>query len=296
LGRGSWIAAPLKMPPPGDQVYSAFGFQFELTGSATPLVDELRWLLANMTAQNPSDQSSLIAVDERRGGRFQLMIDDEPRFETGNAGVMANQVVWEITRRAVATRPDSLVLHAGAVIFDDALVVVSGRSGAGKSTLVAALVEAGGAYVTDEALMLDGHGHIVEALPRPLQLDGRSRELLRVPHRGGRPTQVDGSYYLPVADDRVHRSTFPATPLVVFLDGHGEAYRVDFVPKSRAVARLIGEAFDSGRCTQAGLESAAALVELGSFASITGGNPSIRVAMLRDILNGNMTVAPLRPR
>jgi hypothetical protein len=62
-----------------------------------------------------------------------------------------------------------LFLHAGVVGWHERAIVIPGRSMSGKSRLVAALLEAGGTYYSDEYAVLDGRGR-VHAYPRALSL------------------------------------------------------------------------------------------------------------------------------
>ena len=80
---------------------------------------------------------------------------------------------------------ESILLHAGAVEFDGRVVVVTGESGRGKSTLTAALVLAGGAYLTDELVIIDPQDLSVRPYPKPLDLGPTSLELLGLPAEDG---------------------------------------------------------------------------------------------------------------
>jgi hypothetical protein len=64
-------------------------------------------------------------------------------------------------------------LHAGVVGWRDRAIVIPGASMSGKSSLVAALLEAGATYYSDEYAVLDARGR-VHAYPRAVGLrDGR---------------------------------------------------------------------------------------------------------------------------
>jgi hypothetical protein len=64
---------------------------------------------------------------------------------------------------------DCVFVHAGVVAWRDQAVILPGRSMAGKSTLVAALLEAGATYYSDEFAVLDADG-MVHPYPRRLSL------------------------------------------------------------------------------------------------------------------------------
>ncbi|MCW5849473.1 MAG: hypothetical protein KIT87_05295 [Anaerolineae bacterium] len=71
-------------------------------------------------------------------------------------------------------------VHAGVVGWGGHAVVMPGRSYAGKTTLVAALVQAGAVYFSDEYAVLDRHG-LVHPYPKPLSVrdtvTGEQREV-----------------------------------------------------------------------------------------------------------------------
>jgi hypothetical protein len=83
----------------------------------------------------------------------------------------------EITRFAVAHSP-LLCIHAGVVAGPNGLIAIPGASGHGKTTLVAALLQAGFGYVSDEVLALDRTTLRVTPFRRPLAMDARSLRLL----------------------------------------------------------------------------------------------------------------------
>lgn len=74
--------------------------------------------------------------------------------------------------------PGLVFVHAGVVAVDGRAIVLPGRSMTGKTTLVAALVEAGATYLSDEYAPIDAAG-VVHPYPRRLSLrvDGGRREV-----------------------------------------------------------------------------------------------------------------------
>ena len=65
--------------------------------------------------------------------------------------------------------PDHVFVHAGVVGVEEHAIVLPGRSFAGKTTLVAALVQAGAEYWSDEYAVLDADG-LVHPYPKPLSV------------------------------------------------------------------------------------------------------------------------------
>lgn len=95
------------------------------------------------------------------------------------------ETLRDLNLLATTRTSGAVLLHAGAVEFDGRVVVVTGESGRGKSTLTAALVRAGGAYLTDELVIIDPEDLWVRPYPKPLDLDPTSLELLELPPDDG---------------------------------------------------------------------------------------------------------------
>ncbi len=76
---------------------------------------------------------------------------------------------WEVNLLVAERARDRIFVHAGVVEWRGKAIVVPGRSFSGKSTLVAALVQAGCAYLSDEYAILDSGG-ACHAHPRSLSL------------------------------------------------------------------------------------------------------------------------------
>jgi hypothetical protein len=184
--------------------------------------------------------------------------------------------IWHLTRRAIDTRPDELLLHAAAVVLDGRTVIISGRSGAGKSTTAGALIQRGGKYLSDEVVVVDRVGQIVEWLPRPLGLDVSSVEML-----GGSTEQRAGPVERRVPPAECWTGAPPTRSTIVFLDEVGGPLVVRQPTRSDAVARLIGEAFLPGARRQWGLERVEALTRSAVVVRLRGGTPPERVAAIR---------------
>jgi hypothetical protein len=93
--------------------------------------------------------------------------------------------------------PDYVFVHAGVVGMGERAIVLPGRSFTGKTTLVAALVQAGAEYWSDEYAVLDADG-LVHPYPKPLSVridDTRVTEERPIESLGG----LAGDRPLPVA-------------------------------------------------------------------------------------------------
>jgi hypothetical protein len=118
----------------------------------------------------------------------------------------------EFEEYLAVTAREHVFVHAGVVTWKGRAVVLPGRSRAGKSTLVAALLEAGATYFSDEFAVLDAHGRVHPyarrlSLRRPGGTDRVPAETLGV-DIGSDPAQVGmvvRTEYRPGAEWRPHR-------------------------------------------------------------------------------------------
>lgn len=111
-------------------------------------------------------------------GRRSVYVDGRLLRARTDPRVAIEITLRELNRLAAERTRSSLLLHAGAVEFDGRVVVVAGPSGSGKSTLVAALVKAGGGYLTDDLVIIDPTDFAVRPFPRPFELGRGSLAML----------------------------------------------------------------------------------------------------------------------
>lgn len=105
------------------------------------------------------------------------VLDDEPVPGLGPERLL--EAVLTAVNAAVIADVRTFSVHAGVVARDGAWIAWPGVSGAGKSTLTAACLQAGFAYVSDEALALvDGRARVY---PKPVSLSAWSLAALGLP-------------------------------------------------------------------------------------------------------------------
>jgi hypothetical protein len=192
FGAGRPVAAATRYPsaPAGPlraDVYRGLGCAFDVEVAAGPFRAVLRQTLADLTSRGRAtrhyrldtvpEPAGLLAVITRNGERIArpLPISDA-----------LTCLVTDMNVAAVASRPDKLMLHAGAASFGGCGLLLPGASGAGKSTLTAALVSHGFAYLSDEAAAIDPVSMEIEPYPKPLTLSADSLTLL------GQPETLEG--------------------------------------------------------------------------------------------------------
>lgn len=274
--------------------YRAFGFRFRLVGSLVPRLAPMfdgmrdtteRTVTSDQAVSAPDEGVSpdhLISLEQTASGTYlELAVDGTTTLRTSDLGALLHHAVWEVTQRGVASRRDCVVIHAGAVVVGQRIVIISGPSGSGKSTLVAALVDDGARFLTDEAVEIGPDGLVADALPRPIHLNNESLRLVDrslvgqdVPMPGG------GSYHSPTSDAL---RPWPTSTSVVLLDGHGDRQSTTKPRRSEAVSWLVGESFGSGAMSQVGLEIVKKLATRGPTVTISGGSVSARATLVRKL-------------
>lgn len=97
-----------------------------------------------------------------------------------DSSTVIDQLLWQISSDTVDLARGYLLIHAGAVVAPTGDgVMILGESGSGKTTLVAALVQEGFGYLSDEAAAIELATGLVHPWPRPLGFKAGSRALAR---------------------------------------------------------------------------------------------------------------------
>jgi hypothetical protein len=112
---------------------------------------------------------SLVVVNIDRELHYQLYRAAEKLLETTQLAAALDTFDADLRLQVAIAAPEKLFVHAGVVGWHGQAIVIPGRSFSGKTTLVAALVEVGATYYSDEYAVLDASG-LVYPYPRPLSV------------------------------------------------------------------------------------------------------------------------------
>ena len=149
-------------------------------------------------------------------------------------------VLAEINRRAIEEM-DYFGTHAGVVSIGDRTIAFPADSGEGKSTLVAACLQAGFEYVSDEALCLDYGDASVISYPKPLNLSRWSLERL------GLSVEEEVTTKVPVAPTELGAIAVLLPRMltdVVLLERMSGTPSLERLPTSSAMAALLTASFN----------------------------------------------------
>jgi hypothetical protein len=187
----------------GEAFYCSLGYRFAFVWD-DPGVGALGCRLIDEFAQRirPGAAGSVAAAKftastERRssGPWYTLQAGDELIAGSPDPERIAEQLMWRAAADAIAKCDRFLLAHAGAVASPHGDgVLLLGDSGAGKTTLVAALVQKGYGFLSDEAGVIDPADGRVHPWPRPLGFKPGTQTLARFGQAlGGSLRGRDGS-------------------------------------------------------------------------------------------------------
>jgi hypothetical protein len=111
---------------------------------------------------------------------YTLARDDRVLAASADRSLILSELLWQISGDTVDLSEGYLLVHAGAVVTPGGEgVLILGESGSGKTTLVAALVQDGFGYLSDEAGAIELATGLLQPWPRPLGFMPSSRQLPR---------------------------------------------------------------------------------------------------------------------
>jgi hypothetical protein len=139
--------------------------------------------------RNFEDSQEIVSLIAERGKSVNgLYFNNEPalKFEENQDISLENLSDKFLIILAISSLPAKLYLHAGAVTWKNAGIILPGESFSGKTTLVKEFIKAGADYVTDDLTVLTDTGFV---LPFPRQLAIRTdvgRELRTADYFGAK--------------------------------------------------------------------------------------------------------------
>jgi hypothetical protein len=119
------------------------------------------------SAADVVDHHLALVADDRDA--YAVDLDGAPQIANVALDIGLDTLDSTMRVRIAYEARDRIFVHAGVVAYAGGALLIPGRSFSGKTTLVAALVEAGATYYSDEYAALDGDGN-VHPYARPLSL------------------------------------------------------------------------------------------------------------------------------
>jgi serine kinase of HPr protein (carbohydrate metabolism regulator) len=187
-----------------------------------------------------------------------------------------------LTRLAIEQSP-LLCIHAGVVTGTGGLVTFPGRSGQGKTTLVAALLQRGWGYLSDEVLAVDRADLSVTPFPRPLALDQQSRELLGLTAHSA----PSGGGEVLVRWSELGRLGNSGPIVDIVLSERGAKTRLRRAEPARAVYALLDNAFNHFRRPAESFAAVVRIVRTARVWSLTYPSALDAACALTDSMGGD---------
>jgi len=147
--------------------------------------------------RDPPERGRFALVKDDVAGLMRIERDDESITGSADLRLALDMLDAELRMYIALHAPNFIFVHAGVVGVAERAIVLPGRSFAGKTTLVAALVQAGAEYWSDEYAVLDADG-LVHPYTKPLSVrinNTRETDEQTIESLGGRA----GDRPLPVA-------------------------------------------------------------------------------------------------
>lgn len=167
---------PVQMPSAGPEIaFESYGVAIAVGASHDDILDRARpYLPPGWTPCEPARVERRFGIRRETDGTYTFLKDGD--VETLGLGLELAVLMLDTELRLYIARkaPRAIFVHAGAVAHKGRTIVLPGLSFAGKTTLVAALVQAGATYYSDEFAVLDENG-LVHPYPKPLSLRNEQR-------------------------------------------------------------------------------------------------------------------------
>jgi hypothetical protein len=119
--------------------------------------------------RRPPERGRFALVKDTDDVLLNVVLDEQPIAGPVDLRLALGILDAQLRMHIALHAPDHVFVHAGVVGVGGRAIVLPGRSFAGKTTLVAALVQAGAEYWSDEYAVLDTDG-LVHPYPKPLSM------------------------------------------------------------------------------------------------------------------------------
>jgi hypothetical protein len=163
----------------GDRIADADYLYFEVYGVRIAVQTAVRValprlravMLPNCETGRPPDLDVLYQLIGN-DGLYTLLLDDRPLHKSPELDLILDRFASDVHHRVAERSESMLFVHAGVVSHRGKALVIPGRSRVGKTTLIAALLQLGATYYSDEYAVFDDRGMV---LPYPKRLAMRGR-------------------------------------------------------------------------------------------------------------------------
>lgn len=231
-----------------------------------------------------------IEIREVGGDRYDVAAAGVITHRAVAARAIVNRVVWALNRRTAERRPgspahDEVMIHAGAVEYDHAGVLVVGPSGSGKTTASIGAALHGFRLLTDDIVAVDRSG-AVRGSRKPIGLRRGTWEALGIPEPHASNRFSSGSS-VPVAASSlgVRFADAARVGVVLFPDQHGPPGEMRPISRAAALQRLTENCFAPVPLGRPEFEALASLVAAAAAFEWTHGPLGDLAITLRELFD-----------
>jgi hypothetical protein len=257
------------------------------------LADDLRWYLAPFRRPRYEEGAFSVQVyvtEEDEGENpppYSLFIANERKARLPSVDYLLKSAKEKINHFTFENVRAFLALHAGSVATREGALLLPAPPDTGKTTMVAALIEQGFAYLSDEVGAIDPVTTKVYPFPRRLDLDPKQLELFpnvadRVREIRGRQGQPVGGTLTP--EDLDAEVSGPAPPrYLVFMAADREGPpRLTPIRAAEAVERMAANCFNLYRYEERGVILLTRVAKNAEAFRLDGGTARERTSLLTE--------------
>jgi hypothetical protein len=196
-------------------------------------------------------------------------------------------LLWHINAEVIQrSTPRWPLVHAAAAVTEGVAVLLPGPAESGKTTTVAGLVRAGFAYLTDEAVAIDGETLVAQPYPKALSIDQGSWPILS----DLRPThdeRLAGRWQVPVGQIHPDAVSGPAPiRFVISPEYHvGATTRLEPVSRGEMLTCLADSTFQFQDNAGRNLEVLANVVANADCYRLTMSDLDQAVKLIADVMS-----------
>lgn len=150
--------------------FESFGVRIRVSVNSPDLLERAASLLPPHAEPCPFEATTeSFGIHSEPDGRYRLERTDSPVSRGLNLEFALTLMESQLRIHVGMEAPGKIFVHAGVVGHDGSALVMPGLSFTGKTTLVAALVEAGARYYSDDFAVIDEKG-LVHPFAKPLSI------------------------------------------------------------------------------------------------------------------------------
>lgn len=270
--------------------FRALGHTFAVRSTDGGVGRHLAGVLAPLSDPGPAGTVySLLAVGAGDDAGLALYQDSSLLLASTDPVVVVDALLWTINGAAVRATPEHVLVHAAAAGDGERAALFPAPSGSGKTTLVAALVQRGLHYFTDETIAIDPATTLVHPFPRSLSLKEGSWPT--VAGLGlARPAELSGlgtgQWHLDPRTIGPGHLARPAPPALVVAPRYvgGAASTLEPMSRADAVVMLARSCFNLAAHGAAGLAALADVARRSSCFRLVIGDLTMAADLVEKVL------------